>query len=120
VTQAPVIVVLGGESYEIKPLVIKLSREWRREFVKLVQDIPALANGDIENTEQFGDIMTKLMVELPDRTAKLVAQYCQIEFTKFEEMATDAEIEVAFQEVVKLAFPLVTSLTGAVQMARMM
>ena len=115
VAQAPVRVTLGGKEYDLKPLVIKDSREWRRKFKEISADLAKLF--DTEG-EAVGDALGTLIVQAPDQVIDLFFLYAKdLSREEIESVATEAEIAEAFKEVVKLAFPLVESLGKAIMSA---
>ncbi len=113
VSQAGIEVMLGGKSYEIAPLVIKDSRVWRKKVIGLIAPLPEMVGtvSNTENTEAFEDVLTKLMVTMPDQVLDLFFDYAKaLDRDEIENIATDTEMAKAFEEIVKVAFPLVSSL----------
>ena len=117
VVQAPIEVTLGGKVYEIPPLVIKYSRPWRKKLVALVAPLPAMASAEFEtNDAEFQSLFTQLLVQMPDETINLFFEYArELDRKEIEDIATDAEMSIAFAEVVKVAFPLSESLPNALK-----
>jgi len=114
ISQAPLMVVLGGEQHKVRPLVIKESRVWRKQFTELIGQLPQYANITTDDTEGFSSAMDMLIVQMPDQVVDLFFLYAvELDREQMEGLATDAEIAVGFEEVVKLAFPLVSSLGKA-------
>lgn len=112
VSQAPIKVVLGGKPYDIAPLVIKESRGWREEVVKLLASLPQYASITTENPEQFESGINALLMVMPDRIIDLFFQYGKnLPRDEIEDEATDLELADAFQKVVDVAFPLLGGLT---------
>ncbi len=117
-TQAPIEVILGGQKYSIAPLVIRDAREWRKEVMALIAPLPSLVeikNKNVtieENPEEFTDVLTKLMVTMPDHVIDLFFQYAKdLKRDEIESIATEAEVSKAFEQVVEVAFPLAESTT---------
>ena len=107
VFQEPIKVILGGQEYEIKPLVIKYSRPWRKKVVDLVATLPKYAQATTNKPEEFEQAIKLLMVESQDAIIDLFFEYAkELDQGKIEEMATEAEIAIAFEVVIDLAFPL--------------
>ena len=113
VSQAPIVVILGKKEYNIAPLVIRESREWRKKVIGLLAPLPALVNttSDTDNPEVFEGVLTQMMVTMPDQVMDLFFSYAKdLNQDEIEGVATDEEMAKAFEEVVKVAFPLVESL----------
>jgi len=115
VLKAPVTVTLGGKAYEIAPLVIAESRKWRARFIKILQEYPQYAQVTTDTPEKFNSALHNLLVAMPDEVIDLFFDYARnLDRQQIESEATDEEVAAAFEQVVKLAFPLVTSLAGAI------
>lgn len=114
VTQAPVVVILGGKEYKITPLVIRDSRVWRSEVSKALGMLPQYAKVTTEDPpEMFGKAIDAMLVVMPDLTVDLFFSYAkELDRDEIEGIATDSEIAKAFEQLVEIAFPLAQSLTG--------
>ncbi|MDV2988574.1 MAG: hypothetical protein P3T54_00210 [Dehalogenimonas sp.] len=111
IIQAPLSVVLGGEEYEIKPLVIRDSRRWRKLVAEKLAELTKLAELDTKDGTAFVNAMTAM---LGDEAIDLFFAYAQeLNREEIEAVANDAEIALAFKQVYEIAFPLKASLTGA-------
>lgn len=111
VTRAPIVVIFGEKKYDIAPLVIKDSREWRRKAIQLMAPLPQYAQVTMENPEEFSRVLTEMLVTMPDQVIELFFEYAKdLNREEIEGIATDAEMVTAFEEVVKVAFPLAESL----------
>ena len=109
ILQAPIEVTLGGQAYQIKPLVIRDAREWRKKLVALISSLPGYAKDD----EDFTFAMRGMLVELPDQAADLFFAYARdLDREEIEGIATEAELAEAFDQVMEVALPLVGKLTG--------
>jgi len=114
ILKAPITVILGGMPYEVPPLVIAESRKWRAKFVEFLGQYPKLAKITTDSPE-FSDALNNLLVVMPEQVIDLFFDYAKgLDRQQIEQQATDAELTKAFEQVVKLAFPLVTSLAGAI------
>jgi hypothetical protein len=112
----PIRVKLGGRDYEIRPLVIRQSREWRKKLASAMADLPQYMGVDASNPDKFSEALNAMMVALPDQVVDLFFEYAKdLPREEIEDAATDDEIAKAFGEVIKLAFPLAGSLTQAIQ-----
>jgi len=111
ILQTGVTVILGGKDYEIRPLVIKESREWRKKVIALMAPLPQYVKVDTDSPEEFEKVLSKLLVAMPDEVLALFFDYAKdLNREEIEGIATDAEIAKAFEEVTKIAFPLAESL----------
>ena len=112
--QAPIVLVLGGAKYEVRPLVIKESREWREKLAALISSLPQYVNVTTDAPDQFGDAVSAILVTMPDAVVDLVFLYAKdLNREEIEAVATDAEVATAFEQIVEVAFPLAKGLTGA-------
>jgi len=113
VFKSPVKVVLGGQEYEIAPLVIKESREWRKKIVALMGNLKDLASIKTDDPNAFEGALNSLLISVPDAAADLFFSYAKgLKRDEIEAVATDEEISQALQEVMPMAFPLLKGLAG--------
>ena len=116
VTKAPIRVILGGKEYEIKPLVIKEARTWRKQLASLLMQLPAHVNATTDNPEGFAQAMNAMLVDMPDQMADLFFFYAKDLLREvIETSATEAELSAAIEAVMEVAFPLVQSLTTSLK-----
>lgn len=116
VISAPIVVILGGKEHKIAPLVIRDSREWRGKVIKLIAPLPSLVDINTEDAKGFGEALTQLLVTMPDQVIDLFFDYAKdLKKEEIESIATDAEMAKAFEEVIKVAFPLAESLPKAME-----
>ena len=105
--QEPIKVILGGEEYDVKPLVIKYSRPWRKAVIELIATLPKYATVDTDKPDEFAEAVKVLMVESQDAIIDLFFDYAKdLPREQIEEVATESEVAIAFQGVMALAFPL--------------
>lgn len=113
VSRAPIVVVFGGKEFNVAPLVIRDSREWRKKVANLIAPLPELVKTTMadDDPEAFGKVLTEMLVNMPDQVITLFFEYAKdLNREEIEGIATDAEMATAFEEVVKVAFPLAESL----------
>ena len=111
VCKAPIVVVLGGKEYQIEPLVIRDSRVWRGEVAKALGQLPKYAKVTSDDPEGFEQAMKVMLVENPEQVLDLFFSYAKsLDRDEIEDVASDAEIATAFEEVAAVAFPLAGSL----------
>lgn len=109
-TQEPLKVMLGGKEHEIALLVIRDSRKWRADVVKLLASLPQYANVDTGDPMAFEGAMGALLNGMPDTVIDLFFQYAKdLPRDEIEAEATERDIAAAFEKVVDVAFPLVGS-----------
>ena len=110
ICQSGIKVTLGGKEYEVRPLVIRESREWRAKVIKLIAPLPEYAKVTID-TDDFEKVLTLMLVDMPDKVVELFFEYAkELNKEEIENEATDEELTKAFNEVVKVAFPLARAL----------
>ena len=109
--QANIVVILGGKEYPVKPLVIRESREWRKKVIGLIAPLPQLVKTTMDDTQDFENVFNQMMIVMPDQVLDFFFEYAkELDRGEIEDIATDAEMAKAFEEVVKVAFPLAQSL----------
>jgi len=112
-TQAGITVILGGKEYDIAPLVIRDSREWRKKVVDLVAPAAQIAGATSDTPDAFGQALTSLLVTMPNKVIDLFFEYAKrLDRDGIEAVATDAEMSEAFKEVIAFAFPLAQNVPG--------
>ena len=116
VFRASITVTLGGKEYEIKPLVIKDAREWRKKFSALLAKLPRFANTSTDDPESFQAAVDSMLVAMPDEITDLFFAYAKnLNRDEIESSATEAEVARAIDAVMEVAYPLLGSLTGALR-----
>ena len=119
ILQAPVIVKFNGKEYSVRPLVIKESREWRKQLIKTLELLPKYVSITTSNPEGFSVALNAMLADMPNAVADLFFSYAKdLPREEIESTATDAELAVAFQEVMAFAFPLAQALTKVLGKAR--
>jgi hypothetical protein len=117
--QAPLKVILAGKEREIKPLVIRESRKWRKKVANLFRKLPGYIKANTDDLEGFEASLQALLLDMPDEIADLFFAYAKdLDRAEIENSATDAELGKAFQEVMAFAFPLSQSLTKGLGASR--
>jgi len=105
--QEPIKVILGGVERDVKPLVIKYSRPWRKKVIDIISTLPKYAQADTNKPEEFAEAVKVLLVESQDDIIDLFFEYArELPREEIEDVATESEIAVAFEVVLNLAFPL--------------
>ena len=113
VTQASILVSFGGKEYELKPLVIRESREWRRQFAAILGELPLFVSV-ADTTEHFQQVINGMFMDVPDKVIDLIFAYAKdLPRDEIEAVATDVEMSKAFESILEVAFPLSRSMMGA-------
>ena len=115
VAQEPLTVVLGGCKCEIRLLTIKESREWRRQVAVALSVMPQYTRAaESTDPEAFKATLTGILESMPETVANLFFGYAKdLDREAIENVATDAELARAFDQVMAVGFPLVKALVGA-------
>jgi len=114
VGQAPLLVKFGGKEYQIRPLVIKESREWRRKIAQMLGQLPLYVSATTDKPDDFQQALNGMLVDMPDKVVDLVFEYGKdLPRDEIEAVATDAEMAKAFESILEVAFPLARSIAGA-------
>ena len=96
-TQAPLKVILGGKEFDVAPLVIKYSREWRKKSMPL---ITFLIQYSRKSEDDMEDSIEELFGAKTDGIIESFFEYAKdLPRPEIEEIATDGEIITAFMEV---------------------
>jgi len=115
-TKALIKVILGGKEYEIKPLVIRDARDWRKQLTALLSRIPSYTGITTDDPAGFANAMQAMVVDMPDQMADLFFAYAKdLDRDEIEGLASEAELAAAVEQVLEVAFPLVQSLTTSLK-----
>ena len=105
--QSPLVVKLGGQDYEIKPLPIKYSVPWIKKIVSMLSEASVFSRVTTDTPDLWKDAFITLMSSNPAQIVDLFWEYARdLDKNKLEEVATSAEIMAAFEEVMTLERPL--------------
>ena len=105
--QIPLVVKLGGQDYEIKPLPIKYSVPWIKKIVSMLSEASVFSRVTTDTPDLWKDAFITLMSSNPAQIVDLFWEYARdLDKNKLEEVATSAEIMAAFEEVMTLERPL--------------
>jgi len=111
ISQEAIKVFFGGKEYEIKPLVIKESREWRKKFAEILGTLPLFSNTN--TPENFQKVINGMFMDIPDNVVGLIFDYAKdLPREEIEAVATDAEMAKAFESIIEMAFPLSRSMVA--------
>ena len=118
----PVRVTLGETDYEIKPLPIRQSREWREKlngpFAVLVNVLSNAESIELTDSKQLGRLvstMSSTVLGSVDMMLDLLYDYSpelKANRETIEAQAYDDEVMAAFLEVLKLAYPFGKLVSG--------
>ena len=104
INQSGIKVILGGKEYEIRPLVIRYSGEWRRKSLPIIGSLmkySRLVSEDIPgNSEELEQTIIELFTTKTDEMLDSFFEYARdLDRKEIENIATDGEIILAFMEV---------------------
>lgn len=112
-TQSPIEVVLGGVTYEVKPLVITKARPWRTHYSEALASLSGSLTATSDDPAAFRTGLDALLVNGSDSVIDLFFEYAtELDRDTIENSATEVEMAKAFQQLVEIAFPLAQSLVG--------
>ena len=98
--QSGIKVILGGKEYDIKPLTIKYSSDWRKRSIPLIQYFIHLSILNTDSPETMEAAIGKLFTEEIDKIIDSFFEYArELDRAAISEIATDGEIMTAFMEV---------------------
>jgi len=114
--QDAIVVKLGGKEYQVKPLVIKRAREWRKHVVGSLNNLPEALNTDTDDPAKFTASLNLLLVTSLDNVIDLFFEYAiDLDRQEIEDSATEKELADAFNAVIEIAFPLSKTLGEVMQ-----
>jgi hypothetical protein len=114
--RAPIMVVLGGKEYEVRPLVIAEAREWRKKLAKLFSQVPKYTNATSEDEEAFSSAINSMIIGMPEEMNELFFSYAKdLDRDQIEREATEVELADAIVRVMDVALPLVRGMTRMMQ-----
>lgn len=119
VIQSGIKVILGGRKFEIRPLVVKESREWRAKAYKFVVPVSLPTKVTSTTIGKLAEALNAAMVARPDEIIDLFFNYARdLDRKEIEAVATDEEMVAALAEVIEFAFrPFTQSLVKALRIA---
>lgn len=108
-------VTFGEKPYDIKPLTIRKSREWRKLLVESLQQIVTNFQGKITEVPEVASLLSSglvnALVRFPEKQAELLFAYApNLPAEEILDTATEKQVQVAFSEVMRLAFPFLSDL----------
>jgi hypothetical protein len=115
---APLRLVLGGQTIEVRPLPIARSRRWREHVAGMLSRIEQL----FREGNDAAAIVRWLLQESPEGVFEAVAYYLELAEAPvtrewLEEHATDAECYEALLEMYRVSYPFATRGLGALTTA---
>lgn len=118
IAKTPILVLLGAEQYEIKPLPIIKARQWRTLLNKEMAEITAAMSAS-ESQANLGPALTSALVAFPEKMADLVfAWEPTFPKDKILEEATEEQLAVAYSACMSLAYPFLAQLQQAVSVTK--
>jgi len=97
ITQAAIKVTLGGREYEIRPLTIRYSSEWRKKSIPLIVFLMRYSQ---MKPKELEEAMTALFTDKMDEIIESFFVFArELNREEINDIATDGEILIAFLEV---------------------
>ena len=119
IARASVSVILGGKEYEVKQLTLNESRVWKQQVAKLLTEGFKQTKVSSSDPEKFSEALLVFMIDAPNALVDLFFSYAKdLNREEIEEIATEAELSVAWEKVREVAFPLAQTLVQT--MAKML
>ena len=108
----PILVRLGKEDYEIRPLTIEKSREWTKRFIKEICRVFILLATEPETADRRGEAVKLALQTVPEEMLDLLFSYAPgLPRKRIEHEATHEQITAAFRRLIRIAFPAISQLT---------
>lgn len=116
VLKAPIEVTFGDKKYKIKLLAIEAAREWR---VKLNEVLGPIADGWQNTNGLVSRGLADALLAFPDKLAEMIFAYApDLPRDEVLAAATDEQMSEAFQDVLTVAYPYLTSLVTVIRFIR--
>jgi hypothetical protein len=115
VTRAPYSVALGQTVYQLTPLTIRQSKEWKSRLRDVVGDLLDTASTSTDNLSQVMDQIKGLLVTSDDQMLDLLCAYdarIDGDRERIEDSATSLQAFSALMEIVRVEFPFLRSLNA--------
>jgi len=110
--RAPIVVTFGGKQYEIKPLVLRESREWRKKYGAFLKRLGSTMSTELTEAKGF-EALDMLLTSGIDDLIDLVFDYARdLPREEIEASATEAELLEAARKIGEIVFPFDKVLKG--------
>lgn len=107
--------LLGGQVKEVRPLVLRKSKEWKRTFAGVIGDAIGLTfdaekAGSTASPQALKDMVEAVALNVPDKLQDLVFAYLRLadptlDLDALEDLVTDQEITDALWAMIQVTFP---------------
>lgn len=117
--KAPVVVRLGDDDYPIKPLPSIPSQQWREKLVGVLhatvmandKQLPEGVDVSAWLKDQLASSISLTLARSPEKLAQLIFEYApDLPKDKILENATDEQLNLAFSQIMQIAFPFFQTL----------
>jgi hypothetical protein len=117
--KTPVVVRLGDEDYPITPLPAIPSKKWREKLVAVLhstilandETIPEGADVSTWLKDKLASSISLTMARSPEKLAELIFEYAPaLPKDKILDTATDEQLNLAFSQIMQIAFPFFQTL----------
>jgi hypothetical protein len=105
---------LGEMDYEIRPLPMRKSAEWRAKFTEEVHALGEHMKGDAASMDKFVGGLKFAFLKFPAKISEMVFSYApDLPREVIENEASDEQMASAFSVVLQISFPYAAHLTLA-------
>lgn len=103
-TQAPIEVILGEQTYNIKVLNIIKARAWRKQLVAGIAEIAKHVGTNSAMQQAFFSSFAFVFTQYPEKMADLFFAYAtELERERIESEATEEQLALAWSKVTQVA-----------------
>jgi hypothetical protein len=128
-TGAPLKIILGGEPKPVRPLVLRVSREWKLQVIEALarlsgKQLPQLVlPGGSISLDGLGDAFALLATDIPDQIEALVLGYLKLADPSLDpqwvaDHATDEEMTDALWAFLECTFPFFARMDQMISLVR--
>jgi hypothetical protein len=119
--RAPIKAQLGGKTYELKILTILEARAWRELMFNAAEGAIGVLSSEVLDLSVLISGLNTVLLRFPEKLAGLLFAYApELPREEVEASATEEELAVVLNVIMKVAFPfgpILKAMQSAVQMA---
>lgn len=103
-TQTPLSVTLGKETYEIEILTILKARAWRKQLVESIAEIAKHVGTNTAAQQAFFSSFAFIFTQFPEKMSELFFAYAtKLPRERIEQEATEEQLALAWAKVTQVA-----------------